>query len=107
MSNLGNPEGSTFRTALAANTLIPLDQLEALTRVNGVYSELATAQAAMLVNYLYRTSPTTLKNLFAAIDAGTVTTSNQAFNYILSGATGINKTLAELETAYRAHGAAN
>lgn len=49
------------------------------------------------------TYPTALKNLLAATDAGTVTTSQQASTFVL---TEIGKTAAQLEVNHEAWGAA-
>ena len=58
----------------------------------------------MLINYLFRTYPTLIENLFAEIDAGTtVTTSQGAFDYLLNGTPW---TVDELEAEYKKFGAA-
>lgn len=114
MRAMTDPERSTFKQSLTAGTLLPLQESTAsglvdLTRAIGdggtwaAHAAIAEPQAAMLLNYLYRNDPQMLKDLFAAIDAGTVLTSEEAFNAVLS-ATG--KTVTELETDYKAYGSA-
>lgn len=110
MRALTDPERTAFKQAQAAGTLMTLSDLIGLTRVrtppSGTWSGqqlLAEAQSSVLLNYLFINNQTVVKDLFAAIDAGTVTSSADAFAFVL---TGIGKTEAQLETDYKAYGAA-
>lgn len=111
MGFLADPETANFRQSLTAGTLLPLTQLVALSRTRGTglgnwYTQpsvtVGEAQSAMLMNYLYRNFESVVKNLFVAVDAGTVTTSQQAFEFVLSG---IGMSTEELDAAYKAYGA--
>jgi hypothetical protein len=109
------PERAAFKQALGAGTLLPLTDpaLPGLvdatrTRTNpgtwGPQAQVAEPQAAVLLNYLYRSHasmPQALGDLFTAIDSGTVTTSEQAFDLVLTAA---GKTAAQLDTDYKAYG---
>lgn len=111
-----DPERAAFKQALGAGTLLPLtdpaifDLVEATrTRADpGTWTsqaQIAEPQAAVLLNYLYRNHasvPQALRDLFTAIDAGTVTTSEQAFDQVLTAA---GKTAAQLDTDYKLYGA--
>lgn len=110
MRALTDPERTAFKQAQAAGTLMTLSDLIGLTRVrtppSGTWSGqqlLAEAQSSVLLNYLFINNQTVVKDLFAAIDAGTVTSSADAFAFVL---TGIGMTEPQLETAYKAYGAA-
>lgn len=109
------PERTMFKQALGAGTLLTLTDpalpglVEATkTRTNpgtwGPQAHIAEPQAAVLLNYLYRSDvsmPQALSNLFTAIDSGTVTTSEQAFDLVLTAA---GKTAAQLDIDYKAYG---
>lgn len=109
MRGLADPERTAFKQALTAGTLLTLQDLVDLTRtrtlpVSGTWfdhEQVAEAQASMLLNYLYRTNADVLKDLFAAVDAGTITTSQDAFAFVLSE---IGKTAGELDADYKAYG---
>ncbi len=112
MRALTDPERTAFKQAQTAGTLLPLrDELVALTREHGnpptgtwfAEEPIAEPQASVLLNYLFIPNSTVLKDLFLKIDDGTVTTSDDAFTFVL---TGIGMTAAELEAAYTAYGAA-
>lgn len=114
MRAMTDPERSTFQQSLTAGTLLPLQDPPAsglvdLTRAIGgggtwaLQEAIAEPQAGVLMNYLYRDDPQKLKDLFVAIDAGAVLTSEQAFNEILSA---FGTTAAELDNDYKAYGAA-
>src|SRR5690606_37771257 len=92
MPALTDPERSAFKQAQSAGTLLTLPQLVGLTRVRtppgGTWVNqvlLAEAQAAVLLNYLYINHQAVLKDLFAAIDAGTVASSADALAFVLAG----------------------
>ncbi len=115
MRALTDPERTTFKQAQTAGTLLTLPELVALTRARttpptGTWfaqQAIAEAQAAVLLNYLYRTyDPAILTDLFAEINkdpGSTVTTSQQAFDFVLNR---IGKTADELDAGYKAYGAA-
>jgi len=115
MRALNDPERTAFKQALAAGTLLPLTDpaaldLVELTRtrtvpVSGTWfdqEQLGQAQSSVLLNYLFINYQPVLKNLFAAIDAGTVTTSEEAFAFVLAGT---GRTAEQLEADYRGYGA--
>jgi hypothetical protein len=109
MRALTDPERSAFKQAQTAGTLLTLPELTGLTRVRtppgGTWFSqqlLAEAQATVLLNYLYINHQTVLKNLFAAIDAGTVASSADALAFVLAG---IGRTEGQLQADYEAYGA--
>ena len=109
MRALTDPERSAFKQAQGAGTLLTLPQLTGLTRVrtppSGTWFAqqlLAEAQATVLLNYLYINHEAVLKNLFAAIDAGTVASSADALAFVLAGT---GKTEGQLQADYEAYGA--
>ncbi len=108
MQNVGQPENSTFKQALAAGTLIPLSQLVQATTWTPEQTDLAIAQSAMLINYVFRNNGGANRTDLAdtVISSGTFSgqTPDVVFNDLL---TRIGKTIDEVETAYRAWGLAN
>lgn len=117
MGNVVQPELGEYKAAVASAALFPLSgagasDLVDLTRsastpptvVDTWTPNLKTAmgQSGMLLNYLYRNKRPAVDNLIKAIVAGTVTSSQQAFDFIL---TQTGQTVAELDAAYKAYGA--
>jgi hypothetical protein len=108
MRALTDPERSAFKQAQTAGTLLTLPELTGLTRVRtppgGTWlaqESIAEAQASVLLNYLYINHQAVLKDLFAAIDAGTVATSADALAFVLAG---IGRTEGQLDADYKAYG---
>lgn len=109
MGPLADPEASTFQQSLANGTVLTLAELIALTRdratATGTWYQQASvraveAQSAVLLSYLYRNHAPVLKSLFVAIDSGTITTSQQAFDKVLADTA---MTAEELDAAYKAY----
>jgi hypothetical protein len=115
MGNLVQPELGNYKAVV--DSLLPLSgdgatDLVDLTRGRpgslvgdtwGPNATVAFPQSGMLLNYLYREKPAAVDALIRDLVAGTVTTSQQAFDRILAEA---GLTVEQLDIAYKAHGAA-
>jgi len=115
MGNLVQPELGEYKAAVAslfplsgagASDLVDLTRSASDPAVVDTWTpniSVTMGQSGMLLNYLYRNKQAAVDTVIQEIVAGTITTSQQAFDRVLAVS---GQTVDQLDVAYKAHGAA-